>query len=120
MLAGAFYGRITKIILPGGAGIEIAALTKAAHAMRTIELAGQLPSDASPAAILEAIYIAASHGADLSKVAQAAPAQLRTIRPLEQPLSAEEIARLQTSGTPPDDLWVKLAKAALVEVSKEK
>ncbi len=117
ILGGAFYGRISKINLPGGASIEMVALTNAALAMSRLQKKGRVPKDTSPVTALAAVQLAAQSGVGLSKLTQIDPILLKNMRPLSEELSDEEVAQLQEKGVPPDDLWDRLAEAALKQVS---
>lgn len=117
ILAGAFYGRITKLSFAGNT-IEMVALGRVGKAMMKLASQGRL-QDLSPSKVIAATELAAQEAVGLMKLAQIDPVLLKSLQPLDQRLSDEDVKRITVSGSPSDDLWDRLAEAALKKVSEQ-
>lgn len=117
LIVGVFFMRITKIAVPG-AEFEVAPVRSARKAITALQLKGKVPSDASETRVLATTLLTAAEGAALGRLAKTAPpALLSKIRPLDTPLTEEEIKMLTATGSPPDELWERLAEAAFKRTS---
>lgn len=121
LLAGAFFNRITKVMLPGGAGLDLAEYTPpAAGAVTKAAATGSVQMPSAPeeraATIAAATNLTAVRGAQLSQLAKVSKPQLKAVGKAAG-LPSEDIADLAKTGQPSDRLWGNLATDALQEVA---
>jgi hypothetical protein len=117
VLGGAFYGRISKVTLPGGTAIEFAEAQKQAAAAVERVVGKRSDRDASldvPAQVA-ATAIAAAHGLEIRRLAQAEP---RGVSSLANAAKVSLDVKSLTSGSQlTREMWDSLAEAALNEVT---
>lgn len=113
VIAGVFFSRITSIKI-AGTEFQMAALKKVTKAVTDLDEQGKVPTGTSPSQVLGATLLAAEEGVALVQLSKIVPSTvLSKLKPLDVPLTDQEIQQLSTSGTPTDELWKKLAEAAL-------
>jgi hypothetical protein len=121
VLAGAFFNRITKLTLPGGAALDLAQYAPpAAGAVSKAAVTGAVPLPSAPddraATIAAATNLTAARGAQLSQLAKVSKPQLKAVGKAAG-IPSEDIASLASTGQPSERMWGNLAADALQEVA---